>query len=336
MLLSVDLPPTVAADLQIVHFEATRAAKIVHNLLSFARQDQPSKTYMDLNTLVERALEIKAYDFQVSNIRVTRNLAAKLPHTMLDETQMIQVILNLLINAEQAMRRQGTGGCLTVRTSDSTGRLKLEIGDDGPGISEDDIGKIFEPFYTTKPVGEGNGMGLSIAYGVVNQHDGDIWAESKLSAGATFHVELPVIVYGAENLPPVDPGLMDRNANAVLVVDDEPMILDLFARHLRANGFKVDTAENGEQAWREVQTKSYDCVIMDLKMPDVSVEELYEAIENYDEDLARKVVFLSGDTVGHETLEFLAAHDNSFLSKPVDLDNLLRTVCDSVKLGLDR
>lgn len=332
LLLSADLPPAAIADLQVVHGEAVRAAKIVNNLLSFARQDRPSKQYMDLNTLVERTLEIKSYDFQVSNIIVTRNLSATLPHTMLDESQMIQVILNLLINAEQAMLRQRPGGSLKVTTSGSTSHVKLKISDDGPGISENDIGKIFEPFFTTKPVGEGTGLGLSIAYGLVNQHGGDIWAESKPGAGATFHVELPIVGHEAKDLTPAAPEKVDGKAIAILVVEDEPNIRDLLARCLTSNGFRVDIAENGEQAWENVQSKSYDCVIMDLKMPGMSGEDLYEAIKDYDKGLARRVVFLSGDTVGHETLEFLAGQDNPFLSKPIDLDDLLHIVSHSVKL----
>lgn len=191
-LLSKDLPPSISEDLQIVHDEADRAARIVNNLLSFARQDEPSKTYMDLNALLERALEMKSFDFHVGNIKVTRVFSSNLPRTMLDATQMIQVILNLINNAEHVMAHHQGGGTLTLRTSASAQHVELEITDSGPGIAESDMGKIFEPFFTTKAVGEGTGLGLSIAYGLIQQHNGDIRVESKLGGGTTFRVTLPV------------------------------------------------------------------------------------------------------------------------------------------------
>lgn len=335
-LLSKDLPPSISEDLQIVHDEADRAARIVNNLLSFARQDEPSKTFMDLNTLVERALEMKSYDFQVGNIQVTRNFPSNLPQTMLDATQMIQVILNLLNNAEHAMVHHHGGGSLTLRTYASAENVELEIIDSGPGIAESDMGKIFEPFFTTKAVGEGTGLGLSIAYGLIQQHNGDIWVESKLGEGAIFHVTLPVAGSQAEDPPPASNDPVEGNAKSVLVVEDEINIRNLLARYLNSRGFTVDTAENGEEAWTDLKSRSYDCVVMDLKMPGMSGQELYQAIVDYDRNLARKVVFISGDIVSRDTLEFLAGQDNPFLSKPVNLDELLRTVGESVKLGQKR
>ena len=291
---------------------------------------------MDLNTLVERALEMKSYDFQVGNIQVTRNFPSNLPQTMLDATQMIQVILNLLNNAEHAMVHHHGGGSLTLRTSASAENVELEIIDSGPGIAESDMGKIFEPFFTTKAVGEGTGLGLSIAYGLIQQHNGDIWVESKLGEGAIFHVTLPVAGSQAEDPPPASNDPVEGNAKSVLVVEDEINIRNLLARYLNSRGFTVDTAENGEEAWTDLKSRSYDCVVMDLKMPGMSGQELYQAIVDYDRNLARKVVFISGDIVSRDTLDFLAGQDNPFLSKPVNLDELLRTVGESVKLGQKR
>ena len=331
-LLSKDLPPSISEDLQIVHDEADRAARIVNNLLSFARQDEPSKTYMDLNALLERALEMKSFDFHVGNIKVTRVFSSNLPRTMLDATQMIQVILNLINNAEHVMARHLGGGTLTLRTSASAQHVELEITDSGPGIAESDMGKIFEPFFTTKAVGEGTGLGLSIAYGLIQQHNGDIRVESKLGGGTTFRVTLPVAGSLVEDPLPASNEPFEGNAKSVLVVDDELNVWNLLARYLDSNGFRVDAAGSGEEALFDLKSRSYDCVVMDLKMPGMSRQELYQAIVDYDRNLARKVVFIGGDIVNRGTLAFLAGQDNPFLSKPVNLDELLCTVGASVKL----
>ena len=202
LLMLEDLPQGVREDLEIVHSEANRAAKIVHNLLSFARRPDPVKMYMDVTLVLDRALEMKTYDFQVGNIEVSRDFSADLPCTMVDAQELIQVVLNILNNAEQAMRCPRGQGRLTVRTTSSKERIKVSISDDGPGIPAEHLARIFEPFFTTKAAGEGTGLGLSISYGIVHQHGGDIWAESTPGEGTTFHIELPITGGEAGGPPP--------------------------------------------------------------------------------------------------------------------------------------
>jgi PAS domain S-box-containing protein len=202
LLMLEDLPQGVREDLEIVHSEANRAAKIVHNLLSFARRPDPVKMYMDVTLVLDRALEMKTYDFQVGNIEVSRDFSADLPCTMVDAQELIQVVLNILNNAEQAMRCPRGQGRLTVRTTSSKERIKVSISDDGPGIPAEHLARIFEPFFTTKAAGEGTGLGLSISFGIVQQHGGDIWAESIPGEGTTFHIELPITGGEAGGLPP--------------------------------------------------------------------------------------------------------------------------------------
>ncbi len=249
LLMSADVPQAVLDDLQIVYSEASRAAKIVHNLLSFARRSEANKTYMDITVVLERALEMKSYDVQSGNIQVTRDFAEDLPATMLDEQQFIQVILNILNNAEHAMKALGSGGQLDVRTSFEEDHIRISISDTGPGIPHEQLGKIFEPFFTTKAVGQGTGLGLSISYGIVRQHGGDIWAESILGEGTTFHIEIPVVGPAADT-PPPDPAppMPSTEAKHVLVVDDEGNVRELLSRSLQQEGFRVDAAESGQVA----------------------------------------------------------------------------------------
>ena len=332
LLLSEDLPPGVRGDLEMVHSEAARAAKIVQNLLSFARRPEPTKMYMDVTSVLDRALDMKSYDFQVSNVRVVRDYSTDLPNIMADDQRLIQVFLNLLNNAEQAMNRYRGRGWLTVRTMSTGKGIKISISDDGPGIVAENLPRIFEPFFTTKAVGEGTGLGLSISYGIVSQHGGEIWADSSPGRGSTFHIEFPVIGGEAGE----SPGSADIQApilenKRVLVVDDEPVIRELLSRSLELDGLKVDLAGDGDEVWRRLQNHPYDCIILDLKMPGMSGQQLYQAIGALGQELTKKVIFITGDTVSSDNLDFIAAAGSPTLTKPVDLDQLRQWVRSSLE-----
>ncbi len=186
-------PDQVSEDAKKIQEAAQRAAKVVQNLLFFPRKSEPEKRYLNLAYVVERALELKARDFELKNIVVSVNHPKSLVSTMMDEPQMVQVILNVLTNAEQAIKTLPDAGNITITTEQIENMLRRSISDDGPGISAEDVRSIFNPFFTTKDVGEGTGLGLTICYGIVREHGGDMWVESEPGEGATFCVELPVL-----------------------------------------------------------------------------------------------------------------------------------------------
>ena len=193
LLMAEDLSDSARADLQTVCSEAQRAADVVRELLWLARRSGPAKTPLDLTSVLERALGLKAFAFQTGNITVARDFSKGLPRTTANEQQILQVFLNILTNAEQAMRAAHQGGRLTVQTGSSGRRIRIDIGDNGPGIAPEHLARVFEPFFTTKESGEGTGLGLSISYSLVRQHGGDLWVESIPGEGATFHIEFPVV-----------------------------------------------------------------------------------------------------------------------------------------------
>ena len=199
LLSSRDLPEPMGDQIQRIYSEAQRTAKIVQNLLSFARRREPEKRYLAVTEILERALELKSHDFKMdANIEVARRWAPNLPRIMADEHQMIQVILNILTNAEHAMTESGSGGKLDIGADRVDNKLRISFTDDGPGISGEQLRRIFDPSFTTKEVGKGTGLGLSICYGIVRQHGGEIWAESSPDKGATFYIELPIVAPGGE------------------------------------------------------------------------------------------------------------------------------------------
>jgi two-component system NtrC family sensor kinase len=254
---------------------------------------------------------------------------------------MVQVVLNILTNAEQAMVASHGKGRLRVQAFTQGNKIRISISDDGPGIPPESLKRVFEPFFTTKEVGQGTGLGLSICYGLVQQHGGHLWVESFPGNGTTFHIEIPIVGPEANLETPENKTTQSagRSANRLatkhlMVVDDEPDIRDLLARSLELERYTVDLAENGKEAWRKLQGRPYDCIVMDLKMSEMSGSELYRLMEESLPELAHKVIFMTGDTMSPDTHAFISTVDNLTLAKPFDMKELqlqIRTLLQEPK-----
>lgn len=170
--------------------QAQRTHRIVQNLLSFARQHKPERVPVRLNTVLEDALALRDYDLRMSQIRVHLDLSSSLPETAADPHQLQQVFLNLINNAVDAILEKGTEGDLWVRAGAEGSQIFIEFTDSGAGVK--DPSRVFDPFYTTKPVGKGTGLGLSICYGIITEHGGSILVRNDPPRGATFRIELPL------------------------------------------------------------------------------------------------------------------------------------------------
>ncbi|MDB4905886.1 MAG: sensor protein [Gemmatimonadetes bacterium] len=193
LLLAGDSPlaPDQGQALETIQQEAKRAARIVGNLLTFARQHQPERTITDLNRVVTDTLELRLYGLRLQQVEVEVELDQELPLTWADPFQLQQVVLNLLVNAEQALASWNGPKRLFLRTSRRKKLLFIEVSDTGPGIPTENRSRIFNPFFTTKPVGEGTGLGLSISDGIIREHNGAIRVSSQPGQGARFVIELP-------------------------------------------------------------------------------------------------------------------------------------------------
>jgi len=315
--------------LETILSESERAAKIVRNLLTFARKRQSTRTMVDLNHVVRETLALRSYEQRITNITIVDALAAGLPQVFADPHQVQQVLLNLVINAEQAMLSANGRGTLVVRSWHDVEReaVVLEINDDGPGIAPELQPKIFDPFFTTKEVGKGTGLGLTVAYAIVQEHGGRIRLSSSQGSGASFFVELPVSGTPLER-PAVPPQQADFGALAgstVLVVEDEPALAAAVCEALTDAGFAVDRAGDGEEALGRVSTKAYDLIVCDLKMPKIDGMQFYQELAPIHPDLARRVIFVTGDVAGTEAEKFLQESGCRWLAKPFRLGDLLRT-----------
>jgi two-component system NtrC family sensor kinase len=322
--------------------EAERAARIVRNLLTFARKRQSTRAMVDVNDIVRETLALRSYDQRPVDISVTTALASGLPQVFADAHQIQQVLLNLIINAEQATLAANGRGAVVIRTwhDPDHDAVVLEVTDDGPGVPADVKGKIFDPFFTTKEVGTGTGLGLTVAYAIVQEHGGRIRVNSPalagpdgtLSRGAAFIVELPVSGVSAVSKTPTSasPSMEAVRGASILLVEDELALAAAVSEALTDAGLNVDHAGDGEEALSRVRHGTYDAVICDLKMPRVDGMTLYRAMAAATPTLARRVIFVTGDVAGTDAERFLEDSGCRWLAKPFRLADLLRAVRDTL------
>ena len=307
--------------------EAERAARIVRNLLTFARKKgNTTRALVDMNGLVRDTLALRAYEQRLSNISTLDALASGLPNIFSDPHQVKQVLLNLIINAEQAMLAANGRGSLVARSwyDAAEGMVALEVNDDGPGFSEEVRKRIFDPFYTTKAIGKGTGLGLTVAYAIVQEHGGKIRVESTPGAGASFFVSFPAGA-GVSQAAPAAASLPAAPAGArVLLVEDEPALAAAVADSLADAGYRVERAADGEEARERVESRPFDLVICDLKMPRLDGRAFYRLLRERNPSLARRMIFVTGDVAGTDADRFLVETGCRWLAKPFRLRDLLR------------
>jgi signal transduction histidine kinase len=321
---------------------ARRCVRIVRNFLALARQRPPERGDVAVNPIIQGAIELLAYELRTDDVEVVLDLADGLPVLWADPHQLHQVFVNLIGNAHHAIRRmQGRRRRITVRTRSSAaeGRgVRIEISDTGPGIPPEIQQRIFAPFFTTKPVGEGTGLGLSLCRSIIEEHEGTIAVESAPEAGATFRIDLaapvrpPVAQLAAieEALPPITPKI-------ILVVDDERDMALLLAEAFAADGHAVDICGNGAEALERLARRPYDLIVTDTKMPVLDGEGLYRELERrLPAHLRPWIIFLTGDVLTRGQQEFLEATGAPFLAKPFDLGQIRRLVHELFTGSSDR
>ncbi|MGH7305722.1 MAG: hybrid sensor histidine kinase/response regulator [Candidatus Rokuibacteriota bacterium] len=319
----------MAEQLQKIAKSAERCTRIVTNFLALARQYPPERQLVQLNQLVDDAVELLEYALRIDSIEVTRRLASDLPHLWADPHQLQQVIVNVLTNAHQALRTVSTRRhlVLTTRFDRAANRIVLEIADSGPGVAADLGARIFDPFFTTKAPGEGTGLGLSLCRGIIDAHDGALRLEPTPGGGATFVIELPAgIPAEAGDGQRAETGLDPASGKTILVVDDERDVAELLAEALQLDGHLVDTANDGAAALDRLLERSYDLVFSDMKMPGMSGMELYEEVARRRPGLERRIIFVTGDTLNPMTKQFLDRTGAASLSKPFGVDAVRRLV----------
>ncbi|MFZ3199789.1 MAG: ATP-binding protein [Candidatus Acidiferrales bacterium] len=317
--------PRGADYVEKLHKQAQRTQRIVESLLSFARQHKPERTAVDINEILEDTLVLREYDMKLNNIHVHRTFDSRLPLTSGDSHQLQQVFLNILNNAVDAVQEKGQSGEIWISTQQTEKLLRVEFTDSGAGVQNPT--RIFDPFYTTKPVGKGTGLGLSICYGIVKEHGGEIQVRNSPPRGATFTVVLPI--QPVARLPRAGETLR-ATASAVgkvLLVDDEEAVLHLEQEILQAHGVAVATARSPQEAIELLKRESVDAAVMDMKMPgEISTTALFGWIEENRPELAMRMIFTASDAAGAEAACMLQKSGCPLLPKPFHIEDFWNAV----------
>jgi PAS domain S-box-containing protein len=322
---------------QSIQQAADRAAALTRQLLAFSRKQHLELKVVDVNAVVgdmERLLRPLIGE----NIELVTQLSTETGHTRADAGQLEQVIMNLVVNAKDAMPE---GGKLTVQSSDVTVRHSfsehcfiqpgryavISVADTGHGMDKETQSRIFEPFFTTKDKGKGTGLGLSTVYGIVKQSNGYVFAQSELGVGTTFYVYLPRVEDSAEELSPADSQPNEAGGcETVLLVEDEESVRELVRVTLASRGYKVLEAEDGERGLRiaEAFKEHIDILITDVVMPGIGGRELAQKLLALRPGIS--VLYLSGYTEDAVVTPGAMGPSTAFLQKPFTLQNLAKKV----------
>jgi len=191
LMATADVPPETKQDLKIIHEEARRATQVMTDLLAYSRREKSSVRRVDLHTILRKMLDMRRYTEKIQNISVTTSFQEGALHVKGDASQLMQLFMNLMLNAEEVLR-ETSGGSVVLSTRTEGEWATVSVSDNGPGIPPDDLPHVFYPFFTTRRIVNGTGLGLSTCYGIVTDHGGLIHAENNSTGGATFTVELPL------------------------------------------------------------------------------------------------------------------------------------------------
>jgi PAS domain S-box-containing protein len=264
--------------LELTHRQARRAARIVQNLLEFSRPASPQKRPLDLNNLIERTLQLQEHSLRRNNIEVDFHPQPDIPSVVGDANQLIQIFLNLITNAEQAIREVRDAGRIQIRVGRVGTHLLVTVQDDGVGIRPEALPRIFDPFYTTKRPGGGTGLGLSICMSLIREHGGNIEAESLPAGGSAFTIYLPsapdatpdplaLRPDGAAPLPEaIQPTTAILKGRSALVLDDEESLRMLLQEGLSAHGLRVECAATIDEALAHLSRSSFDVFLCDIHL----------------------------------------------------------------------
>lgn len=310
-------PATRTAALKI-RSAAERCSRIVRTFLAMARQQQPQRGPVVIADVVGAAIDIAGYAIRTSSIDLSLDLAPDVPLVRADADQLHQVLLNLLINAQQALQDRPLPRRITVKTRHdrATGVVRIAVRDNGPGIPAPLRTRIFEPYFTTKPTGMGLGVGLAVSLGIVEAHGGTLTVDCPHEGGTVFTISLPVGEVEEPDHEADAATALRGAAGSVLVVDDEPEIRDTLNDILTGARHRVVCVASGREALKRMGSDDYDVILTDIRMADLDGRGLYQEILQRWPARATRVVFVTGDTLASDLREFVSRSGRPIIEKP--------------------
>ena len=327
--------PEILRQVEKISTAAERCARIVKTFLTMARQQPVKAQCVDINETVQTAMDVARYGDAGESLSMECHLMAELPKVCVDPDQITQVVINLILNAEQAIRVSGQGTRITLETRVSEGGQSIEIlvEDDGPGIAENVRSRVFEPFFTTKDIGEGTGIGLALCHRIVGSHNGQISLSERRGGGTVFTIRLPVD--SATPAAKKSEASIDHTQPQVrvLIVDDEEDVAELNAEILTRAGYLVDVFNQAERAVESLRENDYGLILSDLNMPQLDGRGFFETLKAEFPDMVGKIGFVTGDTMGLSSQRFLGEAQRPCIEKPVSPKELRAFVTELMAKG---
>jgi PAS domain S-box-containing protein len=323
-----------------IHRAADRCARIVRTFLSLARRSPPERQQVDLNEIVQAAVELVTYSLHADGVELTMDPPREPALLWGDADQLNQVVTNLVVNARQALQTAPRPRRLAIRVrldrdDPEAPTIRLSVADNGPGVPAEIRTRIFDPFFTTKPAGIGTGVGLSMCHNIIDSHGGTVELDETPGGGATFLVTLP-----ARRSAPADFAASTGELPAVmtplrlLIVDDDPEIALTVAEMLAPDNHDIAIAENGAAALARLDEEPFDMVISDIRMPELDGPGLYRHLAIRHPRLLDRICFVTGDTLSEGVRDFLNETGVPVLEKPYEPADLRAMVARLVgKLG---
>ncbi len=325
LLASEEIQDELRQRLEKMQREGQRIVVLVRNLLKMSNRNRDKRVTIDVKQVLRDSVALRRHDFANAGTRIDLDLGPGTFHVSGNDSELQQVFLIIISNAFDALKEVKTEPTLTIRTVRTGNQVILTFTDNGPGMINPK--HVFDPFYTTKEVGQGTGLGLSISHAIIQDHSGQITAENLARGGAQFTIFLPLaategsVEDGRRAARGPAPGLQNSLTASVLVVDDEPSVVDLQMEILRSLGAQPIGVGTGAQAIELLRQRDFDLIVSDLKMPGgVSGPDLFHWVEANRPAMARRFLFVTGDTMGESSRTFLKEARNRCLIKPFSIE----------------
>ena len=337
-----ELDPSLQTQVRTVRDEALRLKRLVANLSRISRRSPGQLHLMDLRAILDRLLDIRTYQLAANNVHLQYRRPEKPIWVKGDADLLLQVMLQLVLNAEQSIRESREQGEIRLKCDVSDGRARITVEDDGCGMAPEIRDHIFDPFFTGRPAWQGTGLGLSISHSIVEQHDGEIGVESEVGRGTTMRVLLPLAVAEQSSKQPGDSQIetpplavvsemaaSPEPAGRFLVIDDEADILNLVSVVLTKTGASVVTLQDSARLESVLDEGTFDAVLCDLKMPGKDGLWVLRTLREKQPELARKFLLMTGNLADADKAR-IDLEDVPVLPKPFTLDGLRTMVGEIV------
>ncbi|MCD4786566.1 MAG: hybrid sensor histidine kinase/response regulator [Candidatus Eremiobacteraeota bacterium] len=320
---------------EIIRQESLRCKRIMDDFLSFSRKYRDNETLADINETIESTLNLWKYQKNTKKMKIVTKLQDNMPGVLINVNRIQQVFLNLIVNANHAlMNCNGKNKLLVIRTQTRKKYVRITFEDNGPGIPQENIGKIFQAFFTTRKNGKGTGLGLSLSRDILKKHNGDIRVETSHLGGAKFVVELPI----KENAAPEKTRNVVKEVSIrsghILIAEDDPVVSKLMIIYLKRLGHNVEGVNNGTSCLASVKSNEYDLVISDMIMSDIRGDEMIEIWQKEKPGLLNRLILCTGDILDKKMEEDFKSRGINILYKPFEMVELKKIVEKVLSLKL--